>query len=97
MLESYARLADHADRQGIILLIENYKWIETEFQIIPEIIRWSGGRIAALADTGNWADTATRRAGMAVTFPHAITCDFKVQQFSANGEHAACDLRECLS
>lgn len=93
LLESYRVLADHADRYGIVLLVENYKWIETDPAVMPEIVRRSGGRIAVLADTGNWADAATRRAGLAAAFPHAMTCDFKVRELNEQGEHAAYDLR----
>ncbi|MSU50298.1 MAG: hypothetical protein EXS37_14635 [Opitutus sp.] len=96
LTESYARLADHGDRHGVVLLIENYKWIETEPKVIPEIIGRLGGRIKALVDTGNWADAGTRRAGLAAAFPHALTCDFKVRELSAAGEHAAFDLEECF-
>jgi len=97
LIESYTRLADHGDRHGILLLIENYKWIETDPNVMPEIIGRLGGRIRALVDTGNWADAGTRRTGLAAAFPHAFTCDFKVRELSAGGEHVAYDLRECFT
>jgi sugar phosphate isomerase/epimerase len=96
LLESYARLADHGERHGIVLLIENYQWIEKDPHIMPEMVRRLGGRVSILVDTGNWADAETRRLGLAAAFPHAITCDFKVRELDATGAHPAYDLRECF-
>ncbi len=96
LVESYLTLADHADRHGLTVLIENYLWLESEPQIIPEIVRRTGGRIRALVDTGNWADAATRRAGLAAAFPHAMTCDFKFRDLAPDGTHAAYDLCEAF-
>lgn len=96
LVESYLTLADHADRHGVTVLVENYLWLESEPQVIPEIVRRTGGRIRALVDTGNWADAATRRAGLAAAFPHAVTCDFKFRELAPDGSHAAYDLREAF-
>jgi hypothetical protein len=46
-------------------------------------------------DTGNW-DSELREEGLSLSFPGAQTCDFKVFDLDANGEHPSYDLRRCF-
>ena len=97
LVASYAELADHAGRLGITLLVENYRWLENQPDVIPRLVQALGGRIAAQPDTFNWVDHATRMRGLAAAFPHAVSADFKVRELGAAGEHPAYDLRACFA
>lgn len=96
LVDGYRELADYAAPRGITLLIENYRWLQTEPDAIPRLVAALPGRVAAQPDTGNWIDDATRRVGLARAFPHAASADFKVMKLGPNGEHADYDLRACF-
>ena len=96
LVDGYRELADYAAPRGITLLIENYRWLQTEPDAIPRLVAALPGRIAAQPDTGNWADDATRRAGLARAFPHAASADFKVMKLGPDGAHPDYDLRACF-
>lgn len=78
------------------MLIENYRWLDKDPDMIPRMVKALGGRVAAQPDTFNWVDNPTRMAGLAQTFPLAASCDFKVRDLGPNNEHAAYDLRACF-
>ncbi|MFK5924977.1 MAG: hypothetical protein QM496_22580 [Verrucomicrobiota bacterium] len=62
-------------------------------KLVDEIGR---NQVAIGPDTGNWSDNKVRYAGLAKTFPHAVTCDFKAKTMSENGEHPFYDLKKCF-
>lgn len=93
LVDSLAELADYAEPRGITLLVENYKWLDKEPNAIPRLVKALSGRVAGQPDTFNWVDDATRRAGLAAAFPHALSCDFKVRDLGPDYEHPAYDLR----
>jgi hypothetical protein len=93
---SYRELIDYAAPRGISLLIENYGWLANDPSAIPDILEKVGKGLAAQPDTGNWSDNAVRYAGLAETFPHAVTCDFKARRLGPDGKHEAYDLKRCF-
>ena len=56
-----------------------------------------GRNIAACPDTGNWVSNEVRYKGLALTFPKAVTCDFKARELGPEGQHAAYDLKRCFT
>lgn len=93
----YRELADYARPRGIVLLAENYLWLERQPEAITRLVQSLPGRVAAAPDTGNWPDEAARHRGLAQLFPHAVTADFKVRELAPDGGHAWYDLREAFS
>ncbi|MBL9212494.1 MAG: TIM barrel protein [Opitutaceae bacterium] len=93
----YRELAAYAQPRGITLLVENYLWLEREPDAIPRLVQALAGGVAAAPDTGNWPDEASRRRGLALAFPHAVTADFKVRELTADGGHAWYDLEAAFA
>jgi sugar phosphate isomerase/epimerase len=96
LVASYRELAEHAESHGILLLIENYRWLEDQPDAIPRLVRDLPGRVAAQPDTLNWVNDDVRRRGLELAFPHAVSADFKVRELGPNDEHPAYDLRACF-
>ena len=94
-VDGYSELIDYAQPKGISLLIENFGWMTDDPKIIPKIIKAAGPGLAASPDTGNWTNEA-RYEGLAEVFPHAVTCDFKANQFDGEGNHTRYDLQRCF-
>lgn len=93
---AYRRLADYAGRHGITMLVENYGWMEDDPESVAKLIKAVGKRVAASPDTGNWKNNEVRYAGLAKTFPLAVTCDFKARKLGPGGEHKLYDLHRCF-
>jgi len=93
---AYRRLADYAAKRGVQMLVENYGWMEDDADSVAKLIKAVGKGIAASPDTGNWKDNTVRYAGLAKTFPLAVTCDFKARQLGPKGEHKLYDLKRCF-
>jgi hypothetical protein len=96
LVASYRELADYAQPRNILLLIENYRWLEDQPDAIPRLVRELPGRVAAQPDTLNWVNDEVRRRGLEGAFPHAVSADFKVRELGPNDEHPAYDLRACF-
>jgi hypothetical protein len=96
LAKSYRELIDHAAPHGISLLVENFGWMSSDPEAVPEMIKTIGPGVAAQPDTGNWADNEVRYAGLARTFPLAASCDFKFMALAEDGSHAAYDLKRCF-
>ena len=94
---SYRELIDYAAPRGISLLIENYGWMQSDPDAIPEMIKAVGKGLDAQPDTGNWKDNEVRYTGLARAFPLAVSCDFKARELTPDGRHAAYDLPRCFS
>ena len=89
-------LIDYAAPKGIGVLIENNAWMSDDPAAITDIITAvARPGIAAAPDTGNWTDAA-RYAGLAQSFPRAVTCDFKASELGPHGEHPKYDLKRCF-
>lgn len=97
LISSYRELAEFASNYGITLLVENYRWLESKPNAIPQLVHALDGRIAAAPDTANWPDEQTRHIGLRQAFPLAVTADFKVRSFAADGTHNAYDLRAAFN
>ncbi|GAB4139205.1 MAG: hypothetical protein Tsb009_07970 [Planctomycetaceae bacterium] len=95
-IAAYRRLADYAAKRDVQMLIENYGWMEDDPHSVVKLIKAVGHNVAASPDTGNWKNNAIRYAGLAKTFPHAVTCDFKARQLGPKGEHKLYDLKRCF-
>lgn len=93
---SYRELADYAAERNVQMLVENYAWMESDPQSVVKLIKAINRDVAASPDTGNWKDNSVRFPGLAATFPHAVTCDFKARQLGPNGEHPLYDLKRCF-
>jgi hypothetical protein len=96
LAKSYRELIDHAAPHGISLLVENFGWLSSDVDAVPELIKAIGAGVAAQPDTGNWANNDVRYSGLAKAFPLAATCDFKFMALAADGSHAAYDLKRCF-
>jgi hypothetical protein len=96
-VQSYRELAEHAASRGVQMLVENYGWMQGDPDSVPKLIQAIGRNVAACPDTGNWDSEELRYAGLAKTFPLAVTCDFKARQLGPEGQHAAYDLKRCFT
>ncbi len=96
LAKSYRELIDHAAPHGISLLVENFGWLSSDVEAMPEVIKAIGAGVAAQPDTGNWANNEVRYDGLAKAFPLAATCDFKFMALAADGSHATYDLKRCF-
>jgi hypothetical protein len=96
LAKSYRELIDHAASHGISLLVENFGWLSSDADAVPEMITAIGPGVAAQPDTGNWTDNEVLYAGLAKAFPLAVSCDFKFMALAENGSHAAYDLKRCF-
>ena len=94
---SYRELADYGAARNVQLLVENYAWMESDPQSVAKLIKAIDRDVAACPDTGNWVDNETRYAGLAASFPLAVTCDFKARTLSPTGEHSLYDLKRCFT
>ena len=93
----YRELADYAAERRVQMLVENYGWMQSEPDSVVKLIRAVDRNLAACPDTGNWDSDELRQAGLAKTFPIAVTCDFKARQLGPEGRHAAYDLKRCFT
>lgn len=93
---AYRELAEYAASRKIQMLVENYRWMQTEPDSVAALIQAIGRDVAASPDIGNWSDNTVRYAGLEKTFPLAVTCDFKARELGPNGEHPLYDLRRCF-
>lgn len=96
-VDSYRELADYGAEKNVRMLVENYAWMESDPQSVVKLIAAIDRDVAACPDTGNWADNKTRYAGLAASFPQAVTCDFKAKTFSNTGQHSLYDLEKCFN
>ncbi len=96
LAKSYRELIDHAAPHGISLLVENFGWLSSDPDALPDMIKAIGSGVAAQPDTGNWANNDVRYAGLARAFPLAASCDFKFMAMAEDGSHAAYDLKRCF-
>ena len=96
LVAGYRELADPAAKHDITLLVENYKWLDSESDAIPKIVLALKGRVRDQPDTLNWVDDSTRWKGLANAFPHAASCDFKVRDLGPKFEHEAYDLKKAF-
>ena len=97
IVAGYHRLMEYGGRRGIKLLVENFGWMQSDPEAVIKLLDAIGGDIAASPDTGNWKNNDVRYAGLAKTFPRAVTCDFKARDLSPGGEHKAYDLKRCFT
>jgi hypothetical protein len=93
---SYQELADYGADRKVGMLVENYGWMQGDPNSVVKLVEAIGRNVAPCPDTGNWNDNETRYAGLAKTFPTAVTCDFKAKTLGPNGEHERYDLRRCF-
>ena len=94
---AYRELADFAAERDMKMLVENYQWMESDPNSVVTLIKKVGHSIEACPDTGNWKDNKIRYAGLAATFPIAVSCDFKARAISADGSHPLYDLKRCFT
>lgn len=95
-VDSYRELADYGAERKVRLLVENYGWMEDDPQSISKLVNAIGHDVAACPDTGNWTSDPVRFAGLADSFPLAVTCDFKARALGPSGEHPLYDLKRCF-
>ena len=96
-ITAYRELIEYAGEKGITLLIENFGWMMNDPGSVVKLADEIGRDLVAIGpDTGNWSDNKVRYAGLAKTFPRAVTCDFKAKTMGPNGEHSRYDLKKCF-
>lgn len=93
---SYQELADYGAERKVEMLVENYGWMQGDPDSVIKLVKAIGRNVAPCPDTGNWNDNELRYAGLAKTFPTAVTCDYKAKTLGPNGEHTAYDLKRCF-
>lgn len=97
MKSALDELIDYAGERGITVLLENFGWAMEEADAILHLADAIGpDRVALGPDTGNWVSDEVRYRGLELTFPRAVTCDFKAKVLGPRGEHEAYDLRRCF-
>ena len=97
MKSALDELIDYAGERGITVLLENFGWAMEEADAILRLADVVGPeRIALGPDTGNWISDEVRFRGLELTFPRAVTCDFKAKVLGPHGEHDAYNLRRCF-
>ena len=94
---SYRELADYGAERDVEMLVENFGWMQSDPDSVVKLVKAVGRNIAACPDTGNWNDDTIRYAGLATTFPGAVTCDYKARQLGPHGEHELYDLKRCFT
>jgi sugar phosphate isomerase/epimerase len=97
LIDALRELADHAARRDVQLLIENFGWMQSDPDSVVRLVKAIGTNAAASPDTGNWTNNEVRYDGLAKTFPHAATCDFKARDLGPGGEHPLYDLKRCFT
>ena len=95
-LASYRELAEFGAKHRIEMVVENFGWMQGDADSVTAVVKGVGKNIAAAPDIGNWNSNELRYAGLAKTFPIAVTCDFKTRRIGPNGEHPEYDLRRCF-
>ncbi len=96
-VDSYRRLCDYAAERNVEMLVENFGWMESDPDSVVKLVKAIGRNVRPCPDTGNWKNDEIRFAGLAKTFPSAVTCDFKARQLGPNGEHPLYDLKRCFT
>jgi hypothetical protein len=93
---SYRELCDYAADRNVQMLVENFGWMQADPDSVVKLVKAIGSNVAACPDTGNWDSDELRYAGLAKTFPIAVTCDFKARALGPKGEHKLYDLKKCF-
>lgn len=93
---SYRQLCDYAADKNVQMLVENFGWMQADPDSVVRLVEAIGHNVAACPDTGNWDSDELRYAGLAKTFPIAVTCDFKARALGPKGEHKLYDLQRCF-
>ena len=96
LIAGYRELAAYAQPKKVGLLVENYRWMESDPEAATRLIHDIDRDVAASPDTGNWLNNDIRYAGLKKMFQLAVTCDFKARTLGPNGEHTLYDLRRCF-
>ena len=96
LVAGYRELAAYAHPRNVGLLVENYRWMESDPEAATRLIHRIDRDVAASPDVGNWVNDEVRYAGLKQMFPLAATCDFKARKLGPNGEHELYDLRKCF-
>lgn len=92
---AHRELASYAERQDIQLLVENSGWLAKDANSIVSVVKAIGSNVAPCPDIGNW-DDGVREQGLRNSFPGAASCDFKVFEMTAEGQHPRYDLKSCF-
>ncbi len=95
-VSSYQVLCDYAASRNVVLLVENFGWMQGDPESVVKLVKSIGRNVVAGPDTGNWDSNAIRYEGLKQTFPLAVTCDFKARKLGPQGEHSPYDLKRCF-
>lgn len=93
---TWRQLCDDAAERGIRMVIEEYGWMASDPRSIVDLAAAIDRNVAGSPDTGSWSDDA-RMEGLRLSFPMAVTCDYKAREMGPDGEHPAYDLHECFA
>lgn len=94
-LDPYRELARYSQQNEIQLLVENSGWMKSDPNSVARLVKLIANNAAPAPDTGNWDDDV-RYAGLAKSFPNAVTCDFKVFDLDKENRHELYDIKRCF-
>ena len=94
---SFRELCDYGAERDVTLLVENFGWMQSDADAVPNLVEAVGRNVAACPDTGNWIDNEVRYPGLEKAFPLAVSCDYKARKLGPQGEHEEYDLKRCFT
>ena len=99
--DSFRRLCDVGNANGVALMMENHWGISSDPDVMVRITRavcdtHGADAMHTLVDWGNWPDDVDRYAAIAKTMPLAIAVHAKVNDIDADLRHPKFDHARCL-
>jgi len=100
-IDSFRRLADEGQKNGVTILMENHGGISSDAETIVHImetLRRSHGpsAVGTLPDFGNWPDNVDRYASLSKIMPFAGAVHAKVLDIDAQLNHPKFDHARCI-
>jgi sugar phosphate isomerase/epimerase len=97
IVESGTRLADHAAKQNINIVIENHGGLSSDPDWLVKTFREiNRANFGALPDFGNWPDELNRYDAVEALMPFAKAVSAKSMKFTPEGEVAETDFRRMM-
>jgi len=95
-IDSYKELADHAEKLGIRILLENHGGISSDPENILRLVEGVGSDWFRLCpDFGNFPEEIRYRA-LEMMFPYAVMVHAKTYEFDQNGNESRYDFGRCM-
>ncbi len=97
--DSFRRLAEHGDKIGVKVLVENHGGYSDKIENILAIAKYAGRNCATLPDLGNFSDQTSeedRLERLRILFRNAHLCSAKGMYFDEQNRHISYDFRKCI-